>query len=122
MKFSDLTKDQRTEAKQRLLCERLEKGENRTPSCGELADVDETISDKEAEEAFAGTEFVSDDFSCGVAVDRDAILDDLKEWAERELVLAKYAKRYAKPGALEVEQGIYWARKALLDHIEAVRL
>lgn len=122
MRFGDLTKDQRTEVKQRLLCERLEKDENRTPSYGELADVDEAVSDKEAEEAYAGTEFVPDDFSCGVAADRDGVLDELKEWAERELLMAKYAK----PGAamrlsLEVELGIDWARKALLDHIEAVR-
>ena len=122
MRFSDLTKDQRTEVKQRLLCERLEKDENRTPSYGELTDVDETVSDKEAEEAYAGTEFVPDDFSCGVAADRDGVLDELKEWAERELLMAKYAK----PGvamrlSLEVELGIDWARKALLDHIEAVR-
>ena len=122
MRFCDLTKDQRTEVKQRLLCERLEKDENRTPSYGELADVDETVSDKEAEEAYDGTEFSSDDFSCGVAADRDGVLSELKEWAERELLMAKYAK----PGAamrlsLEVELGIDWARKALLDHIEAVR-
>ena len=123
MRFCDLTKDQRTEVKQRLLCERLEKNENRTPSYGELADVNEAVSDKEAEEAYAGTEFVvPDDFSCGEAADRDGVLDELKEWAERELLMAKYAK----PGAamrlsLEVELGIDWARKALLDHIEAVR-
>lgn len=122
MRFCDLTKDQRTEVKQRLLCERLEKDENRTPSYGELADVDEAVSDKEAEEAYTGTEFVLDDFSCGMAADRDGVLDELKEWAERELLMA----RYAKPGAamrlsLEVELGIDWARKALLDHIEAVR-
>lgn len=122
MRFNDLTKDQRTEAKQWLLCERLEKSENRTPSYGELAGVDEAVSDKEAEEAYAGTEFTPDDFSCGEAADRDGVLDELKEWAERELLMAKYAK----PGAamrlpLEVELGIDWARKALLDHIEAVR-
>lgn len=123
MRFGDLTRDQRTEVKQRLLCERLEKSEDRTPSYGELAGVDETISDKEAEEAFAGTEFVPDDFSCGEAADRDGVLDELKEWAERELLMSKYAK----PGAAtrlspEVELGIDWARKTLLDHIEAVRL
>ena len=100
MRFCDLTKDQRTEAKQRLLCERLE----------------------EAEEAYAGTEFVPDDFSCGVAADRDGVLDELKEWAERELLMA----RYARPGTerrptLEAKLGIDWARKALLDHIEAIR-
>ena len=122
MRFSDLTKDQRTEVKQRLLCERLEKDENRTPSYGELADVDEAVSDKEAEEAYAGTEFVPDDFSCGEAADRGGVLDELKEWAERELLMAKYAK----PGTgrrptLEAKLGVDWARKALLDHIEAVR-
>ena len=122
MKFGDLTKDQRTEAKQRLLCERLEKSENRTPSYSELAEVDEAISDKEAEEAYDGTEFVPDDFSCGEAAARDGVLAELKEWAERELLMARYAKPGAAMGlSLEVELGIDWARKALLDHIEAVR-
>ena len=127
MRFSDLTKDQRTEVKQRLLCERLEKGENRTPSYGELADVDEAVSDKEAEEAYDGTEFSPDDFSCGVAADRDGVLDELQEWAERELLMAKYAKpdavgRLPPDAKLGVNWGIKWARKTLLDHIEAVRL
>lgn len=122
MRFCDLTKDQRTEVKQRLLCERLEKDENRTPSYGELANVDEAVSDKEAEEAYAGTEFVPDDFSCGVAADRDGVLDELKEWAERELLTAKYAgPGTGRRPTLEAKLGIDWAKKALLDHIEAVR-
>lgn len=122
MRFGDLTKDQRTEVKQGLLCVRLYRNENRTPSYGELAGVGETVSDKEAEEAYAGTEFSPDDFSCGMAADRDGVLDELKEWAERELLEG----RYAEPGTgrrltLEAKLGIDWARKALLDHIEAVR-
>lgn len=122
MRFGDLTKDQRTEAKQRLLCERLEKNENRTPSYGELADVDEAVSDKEAEKAYDGTEFATDDFSCGVAADRDGVLDELKEWAERELLMAKYAgPGTVRRPTLEAKLGVDWARKALLDHIEAVR-
>lgn len=123
MRFCDLTKDQRTEVKQRLLCERLEKGENRTPSYGELADVDEAISDEEAEEAFAGTKFVSDDFSCGVAADRDGVLDELKEWAERELVDRNFAESKGRFEPINWDEhcGIEWAKHFLLVHIEAVR-
>lgn len=123
MRFGDLTNDQRTEVKQRFLCERLVKNENRTPSYGELADVDKTVSDKEVEEAYVGTEFSQDDFSCGVAADRDGVLDELKEWVERELRLARYAgSGTSRRPTLEAKLGIDWARKVLLDHIKAVRL
>lgn len=123
MRFSDLTKDQRTEVKQRLLCERLEKGENRTPSYGELAAVDEAISDEEVEEAYAGTEFAPDDFSCGVAADRDGVLDELKEWAERILRTCVFAHDHPLSSGVNTDtiNGIEWARRRLLDHIEAVR-
>lgn len=123
MRFGDLTKDQRTEAKQRLLCERLEESENRTPSYGELTGVDEAISDKEAEEAYAGTEFTLDDFICGQAGDRDGILDELQEWAERELVDKNFAesKGRLEPIHWDEHVGIEWAKQFLLDHIKAVR-
>jgi hypothetical protein len=123
MRFNDLTKDQRTEVKQRLLCERLEKDENRTPSYGELADVDEAISDKEAEETYAETEFVPDDFSCGEAFDRDGVLDELQEWAERELTDRNFAKSKGRiePIHWDEHAGIEWARQFLLEHIKAVR-
>lgn len=123
MRFCGLTKDQRTEVKQRLLCERLEKDENRTPSYGELADVDEAVSDKEAEEAYAGTEFVPDDFSCGEAADRDGVLDELQEWAERELSDRNFARSKGRLEPIHWDEhvGIEWARQFLLEHIKAVR-
>lgn len=122
MTFDDLNNDQRVELKQRILTERNEaRGEG--TSYGELADADTLVSDEDARAWAKGMEFSPDDFSCGVAADRDGVLDELKEWAERELLVA----RYAKPGTgrlptLEAKLGIDWARKALLDHIEAVRL
>lgn len=123
MRFSDMTNAQRTEAKQRLLCERLEESENRTPSYDELNNVDEAISDKEAEEAYAGTEFTSDDFSCGEAADRDGVLDELQEWAERELTDRNFAKSKGRIEPIHWDEhvGIEWARQFLLEHIKAVR-
>ena len=121
MDYRDLTNEQRLEFKQHILTERNnERGEG--TSYGELADAGTLVSDEDAESQAEGIAFSPDDFSCGVAADRDGVLDELKEWAERELLVAKYAK----PGvamrlSLEVELGIDWARKALLDHIEAVR-
>ena len=121
MRFCDLTNEQRLELKQRILTERNEQRGGGT-SYGELADADDLVSDEDARDWAEGTEFSPDDFSCGEAADRGGVLDELKEWAERELLMAKYAK----PGAamrlsLEVELGIDWARKALLEHIKAVR-
>ena len=121
MTLKDLTAEQRLELKQRILEDRNEHlGEG--TSYGELASADELVDDEVLEAEYGDTEFVPEDFSCGVAADRDGVLDELKEWAERELL----AGRYAEPGTgrrptLEAKLGIDWARKALLDHIEAVR-
>ena len=120
MNYSDLTNEQRFEFKQQILTDRnSERGEG--TSYDELADAYRLVSDEEAESKADGIEFSPDDFSCGVAADRGGVLDELKEWAERELLMAKYAK----PGTgrlptLEAKLGIDWARNALLDHIEAV--
>lgn len=123
MRFSDLTNEQRAEAKHRLLCERLEKSENRTPSYDEFANVDEVISDKEAEETYAGTEFSPDDFCCGGASDRDGVLDELQEWAVRELTDRNFAKSKGRIEPIHWDEhvGIEWARQSLLEHIKAVR-
>lgn len=121
MTLDDLSKEQKLELKQRILEDRNEHlGEG--TSYGELANADELVDDEVLEAEYGGTEFSPDDFSCGEAADRAGVLGELKEWAERELLTAKYAK----PGTgrrptLEAKLGIDWARKALLDHIEAVR-
>lgn len=121
MTLSDLNEEQRLELKQSHLMKEMDK-RGESPSYGELAEADSLVSDSELEKEYGGTEFSPDDFSCGVAADRNGVLNDLKEWAERELLMAKYAK----PGTgrrptLEAKLGVDWARKALLDHIEAVR-
>lgn len=121
MTFDDLSKDQLVEFKQRILMERNDQRGEGT-SYDELANADTLVSDEDAESKAEGVEFSPDDFSCGVAADRDGVLSELKEWAERKLL----TERYAKPGTgrrptLEAKLGIDWAKKALLDHIEAVR-
>lgn len=122
MNYRDLTNEQRLEFKQQLLTDRNE-AHGRGTSYDELADADYLVSDADAESHAEGVEFSQDDFSCGMAADRDGVLDELKEWAERELLLAKYAKLVGKTMRLPlaVELCIDWARNALLDHIEAVR-
>lgn len=122
MRLSDLTNEQRLELKQDVVKDRNEHiGEG--TSYGELANADELVDDEVLQEAYDGTEFSPDDFSCGEAADKDGVLDELKEWAKRELLAGKYAK----PGTgrcptLEAKLGIDWARTALLEHIEVVRL
>lgn len=59
----ELNRDQLVELKQTMLCERMDQcGES--PSYGELADVDETISDEEVYIYYAGFIFSPDDFFC----------------------------------------------------------
>lgn len=121
MDYSDLTNEQRLEFKQQLLTDRNE-AHGRGTSYNELADADYLVSDEDAESHAEGVEFSPDDFSCGVAADRDGVLNELKEWAERELLMAKYAKLGTTMHlSLAVELGIDWARRTLLEHIEAVR-
>lgn len=122
MRFSDLTKDQRLEFKQRILIERNEvRGEG--TSYGEVADADRLVSDEDAESHAEGVEFSPDDFSCGVAADRDGVLDELKEWAERILRTCVFAHDHPLSSGVNTDtiNGIEWARQRLLDHIEAVR-
>lgn len=122
MKLSDLTNEQRLELKQGILTKRNEaRGEG--TSYGELADAGDLVSDKDLEDQLGGTEFVPDDFSCGEAADRDGVLDELKEWAERELTDGNFAKSKGRftPIHWDEHVGIEWAKQALLEHIEAVR-
>lgn len=122
MRLGDLTGEQRLELKQRVLEDRNERVGEGT-SYGELADADELVDDEVLEAEYNGTRFVSDDFSCGVAADRDGVLDELKEWAERELVDRNFAKSKGRVEPIHWDEhvGIGWARQFLLEHIEAVR-
>ena len=63
MKVFELTRDQLIELKQRMLFARLDKV-GRCPSYGEIADVDDNISDEPVYEEYADTIFSMDDFFC----------------------------------------------------------
>ena len=122
MRLSDLTNEQRLELKQAIVKDRNEHiGEG--TSYEELADADELVDDEVLQEAYAGTEFTSDDFSCGEAADRDGVLDELQEWAERELTDRNYAESSGIHGpiCLHAHLGIEWAKQFLLEHVKAVR-
>lgn len=122
MRLKDLNDDQRMELKQAILTQRYDaRGES--PSYGELADADDLVSDEDLEDWYGGTEFSSDDFSCGVAADRDGVLSELKEWAERILRTCVFAHDHPLSSGVNTDtiNGIEWARRRLLDHIEAVR-
>lgn len=122
MKLSDLTNEQRLELKQEIVKDRNEHiGEG--VSYEELANADELVDDEVLEEAYGGTEFDPEDFSCGEACDRDGVLDELKEWAERELSDRNFAKSKGRIEPIHCGEhaGIEWARQSLLEHIKAVR-
>ena len=63
MKVFELTRDQLIELKKRMLFARLDKV-GRCPSYGEIADVDDNISDEAVYEEYADTIFSMDDFFC----------------------------------------------------------
>ena len=61
MTVRDLDRNQLIELKQNILCNREENA-----SYGELADVDELISDEEVFEEYDGVIFTPDDFFCTI--------------------------------------------------------
>ena len=122
MRLSDLTNEQRLELKQAIVKDRNEHiGEG--TSYEELANADELVDDEVLQEAYGGTKFDPEDFSCGEASDRDGVLDELQEWAERELTDRNFAKSKGRiePIHWDEHAGIEWARQFLLEHIKAVR-
>lgn len=62
MNVEDLSYGQKSELKQEILIRHLMLKENRTPSWGELANADDSISDEELIEEYEGVEFSEDDF------------------------------------------------------------
>lgn len=85
MEVTALTRDQLVELKGNYLDERMDGG----ASWGEIADADEIISDAEIFEAYAGTDFGNDDFSCTAGMS-----DDLFDADTRTLrkIISDYAR------------------------------
>lgn len=121
MRFDDLTNEQKVELKQHILMERNEQRGEGT-SYGELSDADDLVSDEDAKDWAEGMEFSPDDFSCGVAANRDGVLDEIKEWVERTITSDNYEASLGlkKSDRLE-DKCIEWAREQILQHIDAVR-
>lgn len=62
MDFSGLNRDQILQFKQQCLVDLMDERENRRPSYGEFADVDEIVSDEMATKQYAGMVFSPEDF------------------------------------------------------------
>ena len=63
MTIYELSRDQLTELKQRMIDDEIYEKEGRDASYGELAEA-ESVPNEKVFEKYAGTEFVNDDFSC----------------------------------------------------------
>ena len=63
MTIYELSRDQLTELKQRMIDDEIYEKEGRDASYGELAEA-KSVPDEKVFEKYAGTEFVNDDFSC----------------------------------------------------------
>lgn len=81
MSFDELNDEQRLELKQQILVSRNEaRGEG--TSYGELSLADDLVSDEDAKEWFAGTEFSKDDFACSAGeMTEFTIVDKIPQWA-----------------------------------------
>jgi hypothetical protein len=64
MNVRELNRDQLSELKQRFLFAEADEGLREWPSWGELANADALVTDEQVYEAWDGTEFVEEDFSC----------------------------------------------------------
>ena len=67
MTVYELNRDQLEELKQRYYMDHV----NEKPSYGELAEIDNLVSDEEVYEEYAGTDFVMDDFFCTAGQDEE---------------------------------------------------
>ena len=65
MKVTELTRDELTELKTRYYSDLLDK-RGETPSYGELAQIDELVTDEEVYEEYDDVDFVKDDFFCNL--------------------------------------------------------
>lgn len=63
MKVTELNREQLIQLKQDYLCEIADKRNGETPSYYELANADETVTDAEIFDYYAGIHFVPEDFS-----------------------------------------------------------
>lgn len=63
MMVSELSRDQLTELKQRMIDDEIYEKEGRDASYGELAEA-ESVPDEKVFEKYEGTKFSSDDFFC----------------------------------------------------------
>ena len=116
MKLSDLNEDQVSELKQRIVFERAEK-EGRTPSYAELADAAKSVDERELEDEFGCTEFVSGDF---VGCSRE--IDVLYDWIVKNITVGAYEAFHDKLEInCDIQHGLSWARSQILKRIEDMR-
>lgn len=66
MTIKELSREQLIELKQHYYCER-----NENVSYGELADIDNLVTDEELEKEYGHITFVKDDFFCSVETDKE---------------------------------------------------
>lgn len=66
MTVRELTREELQELKVHMLDEFLQEEENRNISYGEIADIDELVTDEEVFKEYENTSFVKDDFFCNI--------------------------------------------------------
>lgn len=66
MTVRELTREELQELKIHMLDEFLQEEENRNISYGEMADIDELVTDESVFKEYENTSFVKDDFFCNV--------------------------------------------------------
>ena len=66
MTVKELTREELQELKINMLDEFLQDEENRNISYGEIADIDELVTDESVFKEYENTSFVKDDFFCNI--------------------------------------------------------
>lgn len=131
MTFDELSREQKTEAKQDYLTNLAMKGrfvatiygessgqEERDPSWGELANADKLVSDETMEKLSAGVEFVTEDFSSRVDRPLPAFSPDFVEsWCDANITPSQYEKDHDK---LHTNYDIRMALKYAADKIKGL--
>lgn len=98
MTVYELNRDQLEELKQRYYMDHV----NENPSYGELAEIDDLVSDEEVYEEYAGTDFVVDDFFSSAGLSSEYSLELGECLGDRNMIVAEL-RQIAK----DIENGYY---------------
>ena len=110
MKVYDLNRDQLIELKQHYYIDHIDEN----PSYGELAEIDDLVSDEEVYKEYAGTDFVVDDFFSSAGQDEEKLSEALERLRDDVLAVSTagyipFVSPYPSSTEKDLKEAVYKA-------------